>query len=144
MHTLDHAWTGKVVNGLSHFRSVFRGENKLRFPRRGHLDLHIFIHVTISMSCQSDRLFPVLDTRFNTFYHNRCTENSSVKSSPDGAVRALPHFFQIVFCHTCSIWCNGCTFYGNTIFFCCFCRVNGYLIVCFVTMLQSQIIVLCL
>ena len=144
MDTLNNTRSIKLLNRLTNLFAVRTGKYELCFTCARHLDLCIFINISIGMTCQCDRLFPVLYTRLDALYLNWCTENSTVQRCTDRTIWRLPHFLQIILCHTSCIRCNRCTFYSNTILFGCLCRVDRYLIVCLITVLQSEIIILCL
>ena len=96
------------------------------------------------MTCQCDRLLPVLHARLNALYLDRCAENSSIQCCTDRAVRRLPHFLQIILCHAGSVRCDRCTLNSNTVLLGCLRGIDRHLIVCLITILQSEIIILCL
>ena len=143
VHTLDHARTFKIVDQLYLLATILCSKDKLCFSCARYFDFGIFINITVSMSCQCDRLFPVSDTWLDAFYYDRCTENSSVKCCTDRSVRALPHFLQIIFCHTSSIRCDRCAFDSNAIFLCGKCGFHCYFIICCITVFQTKIVILC-
>ena len=94
------------------------------------------------MSCDGDRLLPVSDTWLNAFYNDRRAEYGSVKHRTDRTVGALPHFFQIIFSHACRVWGDGRTFHRYSVFHRGIGRINRYLVIGFISMLQSQVVVL--
>ena len=51
-----------------------------------------------------------------TIYNNRCTEHCSIKNCTNCSIRTFPHFFQVIFIHTCCIRSDRCTFYGYFVF----------------------------
>ena len=53
---------------------------KLCLSRSRHLHLDSLVHIAVSMSCNRNRLLPVLHKRFNTFYNNWGAEYGSVKN----------------------------------------------------------------
>ena len=91
----------------------------------------------IKLGGDGDGLGPVFYVGNDTLYQDWCTEYSTVQDGTNGSVGTLPHFLQVVLCHSGSVGSNGSTFYGNTIFQGSVGRIYGYLIVCLITMLQS-------
>ena len=96
------------------------------------------------MTCQCDRLLPILHARLNALYLDRRTEHGSIQGCTDRAVRRFPHFLQIILCHAGSVRCDRCTLHSNTILLGCLCGIDRYLIVRLITILQPEIIILCL
>ena len=143
MHSLCNTRSCIVVYQFSGLCAVFCSVYQFYFSRSGNLHLCIFIYISICMSCNSDWFFPVFYTWLNAFYNNRCTEYCSVKYCTDRSVRTLPHFFQIILFHTCRIRCDCCTFYCNFIFLGCISSIDCYLIICLISMFQTQIIIFC-
>lgn len=95
------------------------------------------------MTSDSDRLCPCRNVWSDTLNKNRSSENSSVKNSPDSAIRGFPHFLEVVFRHSCSVRCDSCTLNSNAVFLCSVCRINSYLIVGLISMNKAKIIVFC-
>ena len=143
MHSLCNTRSCIVVYQFSGLCAVFCRVYQFYFSRSRNLHLCIFIYISICMSCNSDWFFPVFYTWLNAFYNNRCTKYSSVKYCTDRSVRTPPHFFQIVLFHTCRIRCDCCTFYCNFIFLGCISSIDCYLIICLISMFQTQIIIFC-
>ena len=141
MHALCHARSFEIKDQFFCLGSVFCGIDQFHFSRSRNFHLGIFIYITVCMSCDGDWFFPVLYARFDAFYNNRSTEYSSVEDRTDGSIRAFPHFFQIVLGHTCGVWSDGSTFDCNTVFLGCHGCIDGYLIVGFVSVFQTQIVV---
>ena len=141
VHTLNDTSAGEVVNQFSCLGAILCGINQLCFSRSRNPDFCVFIYIAVCMTGNRNRLFPVTHTRLNTLYDNRGTENSSVEHGTNGSVRALPHFFQIVLCHTRCIRRNGGTFDCYTVFLGSVCGIYGYLIVRFVSVFQSKIVI---
>ena len=141
MHALCHARSFEIKDQFFCLGSVFCGIDQFHFSRSRNFHLGIFIYITVCMSCDGDWFFPVLYARFDAFYNNRSTEYGSVEDRTDGSIRAFPHFFQIVLGHTCSVWSDGSTFDCNTVFLGCHGCIDGYLIVGFVSVFQTQIVV---
>ena len=103
----------------------------------------ILVYIAISMTCNGDRFLPVLHAWLNSFYHDRSAENSSVQDGTDGSIRALIHFLQIILGHSGFVRGNSGTLNSNAVFFCGFCCIYGYLIICLVSVFQSKVIVFC-
>ena len=141
---LNNARSIKLVNQFTCLFTGFIGINKFRLACCRNLHLCCLINITICMSGNSNWFLPCSDCWFNTFHNDWRTENSTIKNGTDRTIRALPHFFQIVFFHTSSVRCDCCTFDSNTVFLCCHGRINGYLIVGLISVLQPQIIIFCL
>ena len=95
------------------------------------------------MTRKCDRFLPVAYTWLNSLYNDRCTEYRSVKNCTDRTIRALIHLLEIIFVHTGMIWCDRRTFYCNTIFLSCFSSIDRNLVICFITIIQPEIIILC-
>ena len=75
----------------------------------------------ICMSCDGDRLLPVLNTWLDSLYYDRCSEHCTIKDRSDGSVRALPHLLEIVLLNSCRIRCDSSTLYSYAILLCCVC-----------------------
>ena len=144
MHTLKYARSFKFMDCFFHNSSVFACKYQFSLSRSWYFHFNRFIYITISMSCYSDRFLPGTDIRLNALYNNWSTEYRSVQQCTDGAVRTFPHLFQMIFFHTGSVWCDGCTFYCDTVFLCCHCTVCCYLVISSISVFQSKIIILCL
>ena len=144
MDSLDNSRCLELMDSFFDNFSVCAGKYKLGLSGTRNLNLDILIYVAICMSCYCNRLMPVLYKRLDTFYDNRCTEYGSVKNGSYSSVRALPHLFKIVFCHTRSVRCNCSTLYGNSIFHVSIGCINRNLIISLVTMLKSKVVIFCI
>ena len=142
--TLNDARSFKLMNKFTCLFTVFVGVNQFCLACCRDLHLCCFVNITVCMSCNRDWFLPCSDCRFNAFDNNRCTENCTVKDCTDRAVRALPHFLQIVLFHTGCIWSDCCTFDSHTVFLRCHSRINGYLVISLISVFQAQIIIFCL
>ena len=143
VHSLEHAGSFKLMNQLSCLCTVLGSKYQLCFPWTACFQLYRLIHVPIRMPCQRNRFLPVFHTRLNPFDNNRGTEHRTVQDCTDGSIRALPHFLQIILCHTGSIRCNRRTFHCNAVFLCSIRTVKCHLVIRRIPMLQPQIIILC-
>ena len=141
VHTLNDTSAGEVVNQFSCLGAILSRINQLCFSRSRNAHFCIFIDISVCMTGNRDRFFPVAHARLDAFYDNRGTENGSVEHGTDRSVRALPHFFQIVLGHTRCIRRNGGTFDCYTVFLGSVCGIYGYLIVRLVSVFQSQIVI---
>ena len=144
MHTHRNTRCFKFLYKGAFLFAVFRSINKLNLTWFVNVHLCILVNISICMTRKCDRFLPVTYTWFNTFYNDWCTKYGSVKNRTNRTVRALIHFFEIIFIHTCMIRCDGRTFNCNTILLCCFSSINRNLIICFITIIQSEIIILCI
>ena len=139
---LDNACTFEFMNQFPWFCAIFCCIDKFCLSCTRNLHFRSLVYITICMSCDCDWFFPCLYIRFNSLYDNRSTKYCSIKNGTDRSIRTLPHFLQIIFCHSCCIRSDCCTFYGYTIFFGCFCRFCRNFIVRRISVFKSQIIVL--
>ena len=142
MDSLNYARPFKIMDRFTDFRAVLCRINKLCLSFARNLNFNVLINIPVSMPCNSNRLCPVLYIRDDSLYQNRCTEYGSVQDRTDRSVGTLPHFLQMIFCHSGCIRCDGCTFYGNPVFLRCFCTVYRHLIAGFITMFQTKVIIL--
>ena len=133
MHTHRNTRCLKFLYKGAFLFAVFRSINKLNLTWFVNVHLCILVNISICMTRKCDRFLPVFHTRFNSFYNDWSAEHCSIKDRTDCSVRALPHFFQIVFRHAGCVWSDRCTFDCNSIFLCSFCRIKCYLIVCLVS-----------
>ena len=116
MDALDNTRRGKVMDELSCFRPVFSSENQLTFARLVNLHFGSTVEIAICMAGQGDGFRPGFDIGLNAFDQDRSTEHGTVHDGADGSVRALPHFFQLIFLHALQVWRDGGAFDGNTVF----------------------------
>ena len=142
VHALNDPRAVKGMDQFSFFCSVCACIDQLHFSGSRNFHLSPFINVSVRMSCDRNRLFPVFHTGFNTFYHDRRTEHCAVQDGTDGAVGAFPHFFQIILAHTGGIGGNRSALHRHLIFFCGICGINGHLIIRLIAVFQSKIIIL--
>ena len=144
VHATENTCSVKMLNQFLTFFSVLALKYKICISWFINIKFCIFIDVTICVTCKCDRFYPVLYTWLNSFYHNRSTEYGSVQDGTDRSIRTLVHFFQIILFHSGCIGCDGGTFYCNSVFLGCFCRINCHLIVCLVSVFKAKIIILCI
>lgn len=115
-----------------------------------HLELAWFIDFKISssvlvtegMSSDDNWLFPTWNQSRNITDNNWLSEYCATKNISDGAVRALPHFLKAELLDSCLIWCDGSTLDADTTCSDGIGSINRDLIVCLVSMLNTQIKVL--
>src|ERR1700761_8754207 len=94
------------------------------------------------MAANAYRRCPV---RYQTWYighNNRLAENGAIQYITDSTVWRFPHLLQVKLLNTGLIGCNGSTFYAYTILFNSIGSINSYLVVCFITIFQSQVVIL--
>ena len=91
VHTLDNSWSVELVDNNLFLLTALAFENELCYACLFCLNLYTLIYIAVSMTCYSDRLFPVLYYRLNTWDGDRSTEHGAIKDRADSAVRALPH-----------------------------------------------------
>ena len=78
MLSLNHTRTIKLVDGLLDYLSVLACKYKLCCTSTRYIDLYALIHIAIGMSCDCNRLLPVLYTWLNSLDNDWCTEYGSV------------------------------------------------------------------
>ena len=142
MYPLQDACPLKLMNRFLHHGTIFCRKDKFSLSGFRHFDFHIFINIPICMAGNGNRFLPISDTRFDSLHNDRRTEYGSVQYGTDCSVRAFPHFLQMIFRHPGSIRGNRGTFYGNTILFCCLCRIYRHFIIRFIAVFQSEVIIL--
>ena len=144
VHAAENTCSVKMLDQFFTLFSVLALKYEICISRFVNIKFCIFIDVTICMTCKCDRFHPVLYTWLNSFYYNRSAEYGSIKNSTDRSIRTLVHFFQIILFHSGCIRCDGSTFYCNSVFLGCFCRINRHLIICLVSVFKAKIIILCI
>ena len=135
--TLNNSSTSKIMNQFSCLCSIFCCVNKFCFSSSRNFHLCCLVYIAIRMSCNGNRFFPGFNIWLNSFYNDWSTKYCSIQHCTNGTVWTLPHFLQVIFGHTGSIWSNGSTLNSYTIFFCGICRINRYLIIGTITLLKS-------
>ena len=103
--------------------------------------LAVFVNVAVSVTSDGDRCFPGAHEWVDAVDEDRCAENGAVEEGADGAVRAFPHFLEVVLFNAGSVWRDCCTLDADAIFFDRFCSVHGHLVVCFVAIFKTEIVV---
>ena len=144
MDSLNNSGAFKFMDCFFHDAAILACKYKFSLTGTRNFDFNILIHITISMSCNNNRLLPVLYKRFYAFNNNRSTEYCTVKNSTDCSVRTLPHLLKVIFCHSRRIRCDCGTFYGNLILLSCIACINSNLIISLISIFESKIIILCI
>ena len=144
VHTLYDAGAGEVVNQFPALGAIPGSVNQFHLSRTQYLHLRTLVNIAVSMSGNGDGPLPVLNTWFDSLYHNRCTEHGSVQDGTDGSVGTLPHFLQVIFLHAGRVGGDGGTFNSHAVLFGGIGGINGYLVVSLIPVFQSKVIVLCL
>ena len=136
MLSLNDTGSGKLMDRHTLLLTICSCKYKLCFTGTGHLHLHGFIDITIRMSGNCDRFFPILYAGFNALHLNWCTKDGSIKHCTDRSVGTLPHFLQVVLRHTCSIRRDCRTFNCNTVLLGRICGIYSHLIICLISVFQ--------
>jgi hypothetical protein len=88
------------------------------------------------------RLFPVLDDRFDGIDQNRSPKHGAVQNRADRAVRAFPHFVQIILGHPLRVRRDRRAFDSDAVLFDSVAGFMGYAVSRFVAFLKPKVIVL--
>ena len=78
----------------------------------------------------------------NILTNDWLAKHHAIQNVADSSVRRLPHLLQIEFFYTGFVWGDGCTLHSNAMLQNGMCRVDGYLIVCGITIFDAQVVVL--
>ena len=144
MHTHGNSRSLEFLYQSTFLFSILGSINKLYFTRFVNVHLCVLVNISICVTCKSDRFLPVAYAWLDSLYYDRSTEYSSVQDRTDRSVRALVHFLEVVFFHTCVVWSDGRTFNCNTIFLGCFCCIDGYLVIGIIAVCKTKVIVFCI
>ena len=140
--SLQNARALKIINRLAEgLIPLFIGKNELCLSLGGNAILGCLIDITVSVTRNGDRLFPIANGRTNRINENGSAENGTVENGTDSSVRALPHLGEIIFFYTLLVGRDGCTLYCNAVFLSCVCRVKGNLIFRFFTLGETEIVI---
>ena len=140
--SLQNAAAFKVINGSSLLPAAFTREKELCLAGLGNSEFGSLVNVTVGMTGNRDRLFPESDSRLNAADKDRSAENGSVENRTNSSVWTFPHFLEVVFLNALSVRCDRCAFYADVIFFAGFSGVNADLVVGFVSVLETEVIIL--
>ena len=121
-------WTYPYCKGPGH-RTVYK-------------ELSISVNVTVSMSCDRDRLFPAGNKRLDALNEDRSSENGTVKDSSDSSVRALPHRVEVILGHSLSVRCDSSALNCNAELISPVSCIDSNLVSCLVSVLESQVEIL--
>ena len=116
MHTHQNAGSLELMDELPGFFAVLTGDDQLGGAGAVHIQLAIFIDISIGMTSDGDGLFPGGDTGGNPFNHNRSAENRAVQQRADSAVGRQPHFRQVILLDALSVGGNGGALYAHMVF----------------------------
>ena len=94
------------------------------------------------MTANDDWLGPVWNQARNVRDDDRLAEDNSTEDVADGSIRGLPHFFETEFFNAGFIRSNGCALNANTVLQNGMSRIDGHLIICGITILNAQVVVL--
>ena len=142
--SLYNAGALEVVYRLTERSSVFAGKYKLRLALFGYAVLRRLVYVSVSVTCDGYRLFPVLYDGLYAVDDYRRAEYRAVKNGAYRAVRALPHLFEVVLLYALSVRGYGGALYRNAVFLCGVGGVISDLIVRLVPFGQTEVVILCL
>ena len=114
-------------------------------PGPGYADLGIFVYITVSMTCQRDGLFPVADAGNGchlpeSVHGTRCRPEWSGSCRWDSSTSSLNRYSSILAALGVIVAHLTATPYFKV----ALAAVNRHLIICFVAMLQTEVIILCL
>ena len=143
MHSLKDTCTFIMMDQFLFLLTVLTLKQQIGISRSVNIHFCILIYISISVTGNGNGFLPVLYAWLDSLYYNRGTEHGSIQNGTDGTIRTFVHFFQCVLFHSGFIGSDGCTFYSNAIFLCSFCCIYSYLIICFISVFQAKIIVLC-
>ncbi len=141
MHALKYARAFELVDYHFFFLSVFAFEYHLGHTGFVHADFNALVHVAVGMAGDGDRFLPVADCGLDGRDGYRCAEHSAVEDGTDGAVRALPHFVEVIFGHSLCVGRDCRALHRYAVFLCGFGCVVGYLVAGFVALRQTEVIV---
>ncbi len=126
-----------MFNDLSVF--TFKFYSKLSLARNNEISCAVLI--TKCMASNDNWTIPIRNKTWNVFNYNWLTKYSTIKNVSNGAIRALPHLFEVELLNTRFIWCNGGTFNSHPILFDGICSINGNLVIGFISVFYPQIVI---
>lgn len=139
----DTTLTFEVENLSDHwFASVGWGEDELKLAGSWKLHILAFILVTIGMSSHDKGQLPPWHQSGDVFADDGFSEHSSVQNGSDGTVRGLPHLLQLELLHPLLIGSDCRALHTHLVLKDSVSSIDGHLIVCLVTVLDPQIIIL--
>ena len=142
MQSLQHTGAFEFKDSLADFLSVFSGEYQFCLAGARHPHFRIFVHIAVRMTGNCDGLLPGPYRGMNAVNLDRGTEHCAVQDGTDRAVGALPHFLQVILLHPLGVGSNRGALDCNAVFQRRFRAVDRNLVVCFIPVLQSQVIIL--
>ena len=119
VHTLDNAVGLEIEDKASFLSAVGLCNAELSLAAALNAHFGVLVNVAVGVTRDADGLFPGGNVGDDALHENRASENGAVEDSSDSAVGRLPHFFEVILCHTGSIRCNCCTLNCNFILLCC-------------------------
>ena len=132
----------KGVDQLTALVTVCVGDAQLSLGAFFHDHFGVLIDVAVGVTRDADGLCPGGNVGSDALDEDRLTEYGAVEDRADGAVGAFPHLFEVIFVHAGGVGGNSRALDRYAVFFCRFCRVDRDLIVGFVSLFQTEIVVL--
>ena len=132
-----------VVDGVrNRLAAVLGREHELQLARLRDHQVRGLVLVAMRMSANDNGFFPTGDQTGDPRDDDGLAEHRAAQNVADGAVGRQPHLLQAEFGHTSLVRSDGGTFHADTVLFDGIGRVDGDLVVCFVTGLDAQVVVL--
>ena len=142
MHALDYAVAFEGVNGLAgDLLPLAVAHDDVSRVAAFDLCLDRIVDVAVGVAGEHYGLSPARDVGRYTLYENGRAEHRAVENAAYSAVGALPHLFEVILLYALGIGGNCCALYRDSPFFCCLGRGDGYGVVGFVALGQTQIVV---
>jgi hypothetical protein len=133
------------MNQLSGWlRAVCWSEDKLCFATLCEDIVLRTVLVSISVSANNDGRSPAWDKTRDVADNDWLAEHSAIKNVSDSAIGGLPHLFEVEFLHTGLIRSDGCALDSDLVLQHSVRTIYGDLVICSVTVLDRQIVVLSL
>lgn len=92
------------------------------------------------MAAYDDGFHPSSHKPGDVFTDNSFSEDSATQNISDGAIRRLPHLFQLELFHSLLIGGDGSTLDAHVVLLYSFCSILGDLVIGGITVLYTQII----
>ena len=123
------------------FRTISWRENKLCFATLGESVVLRTILVTVCVSADDDGRSPTWDKTRDVADDDWLTEDSSIQNVSNRTVRGLPHLLEVKLFYSSLVWCDCGALNSYFVLQHSVGAVNGYLIVCSVTILNREVVV---
>lgn len=123
------------------FRSISWRENKLCFATLGESVVLGTILVTVCVSADDDGRSPTWDETRDIADDDWLTEDSTIQNVSNRTVGGLPHLLEVELLNSSLVWCDSSALNSYFVLKHSVGAVDGYLIVCSVTILNREIVV---